>query len=279
MKYPHYLDYSPEATQRCESALLSVLATLSDFRDDLVLVGGLAPRYLCKPAGAGPHPVTMDVDLGIALGASSGQYESVAIRLANNGFVPEQAAPGHPRNRLVKKMPDKSSLILDLLTEKPNPDAPDSVQVEGLWMDAYPGITRALRLFREVPVRGTDLLGATVEEFIKVSEIGPFLCLKLSGYAGRAESKDVFDIVYSVKNYDRGPDEAARLFREEADCNPAYESALRILERRFLEEGAKGPTQYADFLTSGQRGPEVREERARLANETVDVAIRLLGRP
>ena len=175
-------------------------------------------------------------------------------------------------------MPDKSSLVLDLLTEKPSPESPDSVQVEDLWMDAYPGVTRALQLFREVPVKGTDLLGAVVEELVKVCEIGPFLCLKLTGYAGRADSKDVFDIVYSVKNYDRGPDVAARLFREEANCNPSYETALHILERRFLEKGAKGPTQYADFLTSGLTSPEAREERARLANEAVDMAIRLLGR-
>ena len=66
MKYPYYLDYSKESTDNCETALLTIWAVLRDFHDDLVLVGGLAPRYFCRPSSQEIHPVTMDVDLGIA---------------------------------------------------------------------------------------------------------------------------------------------------------------------------------------------------------------------
>jgi len=83
--------------------------------------------------------------------------------------------------------------------------------------------------------------------------------------------------VYSVKNYDRGPDEAARLFRDEAGLNPAFATALDILKERFATVRAKGPVQYADFCASGQTSPDGVEERARLANEAVDMAIMLLG--
>lgn len=277
MKYPSYFDYSAAGTKRCEAGLLTIWAILQDFRDDLVLVGGLVPRYLCTPGEHGLQPVTMDVDLGIAIGTDSRLYASVAERLRNAGFIPVPAGPGHEMNRLTKKMPDDSVLILDLLTEKPTPESPDTVQVEGLWVNAFPGIDRALRFCRDIRIAGNDLLNAEVVETIRVAEIGPFLCLKLNGYAGRAESKDVFDIVYSVKNYDRGPDEAARLFREESGHNLAFEPAHLILQERFATERAKGPVQYAAFCTSGQRGPDVEEERARLANEAVDMAIRLLG--
>ena len=50
MKKEHYEDYSAEETARSESALLTVWAVLHDFTEDLVLVGGLVPRYICRPA-------------------------------------------------------------------------------------------------------------------------------------------------------------------------------------------------------------------------------------
>jgi len=43
MKYEHHSQYAPEDTQRAEAALLTVWAVLEESRDDLVLVGGLAP--------------------------------------------------------------------------------------------------------------------------------------------------------------------------------------------------------------------------------------------
>jgi hypothetical protein len=49
MKLAHYNEYRPEDTTRAESALLTVWAALGNLTDDLVLVGGLVPRYICKP--------------------------------------------------------------------------------------------------------------------------------------------------------------------------------------------------------------------------------------
>lgn len=279
MKHPSYLDYSQEETRRCESVLLTVWAILRDLKDDLVLVGGLVPRYLCIPVKNGLEPVTMDVDLGMAIGISYGQYDPISSRLQHAGFVPVQKVPGHPVNRLIKSMEDGTKLVLDLITEKPTPASPDSVQIEGLWVDAFFGVDRALKIYREVTIQGQDLYPAEVVETIKAAEIGPFLCLKLNGYSGRAESKDVFDVVYSVMNYDAGPDRAAALFLAEAEVNPAFKQARLILEERFQNERAKGPVQYADFCVSGQSiNEDIKTVRARYANEAVDVAQLLLNK-
>ena len=276
VKFPHYLDYSREGTKRCESALLTIWALLNDFHDGLVLVGGLVPRYICKPGNHGLQPATMDVDLGLDLGTSSGQYEPISVRLQNEGFEAVKANEAHQKNRFTKQMHDGSNLILDLLTDKPTPDSPDTVQVENLWVNAFPGIERALNVYREIQIKGQDLLGAEVVETVKVCEIGPFLSLKLNGYTGRAQSKDVFDVVYSVMNYDKGPQEAARLFRAEAGINPAYDLAQQILAERFQNEHSKGPVHYAEFCTSGQTGNDIQDIRARHVNEALDVARLLL---
>lgn len=276
VKFSHYLDYSPEGTKRCESALLTIWAVLNDFRDDLVLVGGLVPRYICKLGNLGLQPATMDVDLGLDLGASSGQYDSISVRLQNEGFEAVKADELHQKNRFTKQMQDGSKLILDLLTDKPTPDSPDTVQVENFWANAFPGIERALNVYREIRINGQDILGAEAVETVKVCEIGPFLCLKLNGYTGRAQSKDVFDVVYSVMNYDKGHQEAARLFHAEAGKNRAYEPARQILEQRFQNERSKGPVHYAEFCTSGRTGADIDDIHARYLNEAVDVARVLL---
>ena len=44
------------------------------------------PRYLCRPRPSMLPAVTMDVDLGIALGATAGQYGSLSSHLTGLGF-------------------------------------------------------------------------------------------------------------------------------------------------------------------------------------------------
>jgi len=70
MRVEHYSDYSSTDTQKAESALLTVWAVLQDLTEDLVLVGGLVPRYICRAGASKLHAVTMDVDLGVSLGIS-----------------------------------------------------------------------------------------------------------------------------------------------------------------------------------------------------------------
>ena len=81
MKYETYRDYDPRGVDLAESALLTVWAGLSSYQNDLVLIGGLVPKYLCGDVSATrslPRPVTLDADLGIALGASAGSYGSLS---------------------------------------------------------------------------------------------------------------------------------------------------------------------------------------------------------
>ena len=279
MKHTHHSDYTGKDTLRSESALLTVWAVLRDFREDLVLVGGLVPRYLCTPQAGELQAVTMDVDLGVSLGLSSGQYETTRNRLANAGFAWRD-------KRFVKEI-DGAALFIDFLTDKPTPDAKDSVMVDDIPVSAQPGVQRALDVCREVAICGHDLYGAEVTEKVRVCEVGPYICLKLLAYHNRAQSKDVFDVVRCVRDYDKGAQEAVRLFRLEANANPAYAAALCILKERFATDKAKGPVQYTDFCqgeapkptsTPKPTGGDALFWRAQRTNEAVDVAALLLGR-
>jgi hypothetical protein len=272
MKLEHYDQYQTEHTTRAEAALLTVWAALGNLTDDLVLIGGLVPRYLCRVRPGEVTAVTMDVDLGVALELSAGQYETTSRRLADHGFR------WHAQ-RFVKVVAG-TELFLDLLTDKPSAEAPDSVTVDDVsGIAAVYGVARALQVCRTVRVSGHDLQGACVAERVRICEVGPYLCLKLQAYAARAQGKDVFDIVRVVRDYDGGVAEAIRAFQAERDVNPAYAMAVDTLRARFGDERAKGPAQYANFCLPGTEpaSADRRFGHRQRANEALDVAHLLLG--
>jgi len=263
----HYEDYSAEDTARSESALLTVWAVLNDLTEDLVLVGGLVPRYICRPAAEALQPVTMDVDLGVALAMSSGMYDTTKTRLEKAGFE-------WVDKRFVKTI-GKAHLFLDFLTDKPDEGAPDSAMVDDVPVSAVFGVNRALELYRKMDVSGEDLYGAKVTEPVKVCEVGPFICLKLQAYHNRAQSKDVFDFVRAVRDYDGGTDAAVAGFRVESGCNLAFDCAVHTLEERFGEATSKGPVQYADFCAGSLMSDSAADTeflQQQYANEAVDAA-------
>ncbi len=86
-KFASFAAYPKRSLAGAEAALLTVWASLSRYHDNLVLVGGLAVKYLTKPgAGLLPGPVTMDVDLGVTLATEGGQYGTTADDLTGQGF-------------------------------------------------------------------------------------------------------------------------------------------------------------------------------------------------
>jgi len=271
VKREHYDAYTAADTLRSESALLTAWAALRELQEDLVLIGGLAPRYLCRPARNDLQPVTMDVDIGVALGLSSGLYDTITKRLGDCGFA-------FGGGRFVKRV-NQAELYLDFFTDKPAEDAPDSVMVDDMPVSAMFGVARALETCRETPVQGRDLYGADVTELVRVCEVGPYLCLKLLAYHNRAQSKDVFDVVRCVRDYDGGPDEAARLFRAEESWNLAHRVARHILRERFGNASSKGPVQYASFCLGDATGAseDARYLRRQRANEALEVARLLLS--
>jgi len=267
VKHEHHDQYAPGDTERAESALLTVWAVLEDFREEIVLVGGLVPRYICHRSLSDLQPVTMDVDIAVALALSSGLYDTTSRRLDGAGFT--------WRDRRFQKQVGNSVLYLDLLTDRPRKDSPESAMVDDIPVSAVYGVQRALEEFREVEIVGRDLYNAAVTERVRVCEVGPFVCLKLQAYGSRHQSKDVFDLVRVVRDYDRGgPGQAAGLFHAEQERNLAYDVAIKVLAGHFSGPESKGPAQYADFCLGGTPPQSVdgRFLRSQRVNEALDVA-------
>jgi hypothetical protein len=135
-KFGKFDDYPPRSLESAEAALLTAWRSLEQYHNDLVLVGGLAVHYLTRRDISGlPGAVTLDVDFGITLGASGGQYGTIKTDLAGLGFTSEG-------NRLVRKFGD-IALYLDFLTEDP-PSVTGARVVDDVVASVIPGVNRAL---------------------------------------------------------------------------------------------------------------------------------------
>jgi hypothetical protein len=201
-KFSSFAEYPPRSLAGAEAALLTAWASLERFHENLVLVGGMAVKYLTKQgAGLLPGPVTMDVDLGVALAAeASGQYGSMADDLSGQGFKLDE------KGRYVRQF-ETMPVFIDFLTEHPTATT-GTVGVDGVPAGVFPGVARALATRRKVTVGGKDLFGAPQEAAVPVSGIGPLLVLKLNAFAGRQQAKDAYDVLLAVSRFTDGPDAA-----------------------------------------------------------------------
>jgi hypothetical protein len=275
MKFESYSLYNPNHVALAEKAFLTVWNGLGSWHEDLVLIGGLVPKYICGDITSSrelPRPVTLDADLGIALGASIGQYGSLQMDLQAQGFSQTKDETGGPR--FIKVINDVT-IPVDFLTESP-PLTKGTVIVDTIPASILPGIDRALATARKIKIKGVDLLDVEQNCTVRVCEVGPFLALKLRAFYSRQQPKDAFDILYTLRHYDQGNQAAAKAFAEEVHlANPACKDALASLERDFTSENASAPVRAAHFIL-GQaatgESEDIRFRRKQIQQDVVEAA-------
>jgi hypothetical protein len=272
-KFSSFAEYPPRSLTGAEAALLTAWASLERFHDDLVLVGGLAVRYLTKQtSGLLPGPVTMDVDFGVTLVAEAGgQYGSMADDLSGQGFKLDE------KGRYVQQF-ETMPVFIDFLTEHPSATT-GTAMVDGVPAGVFPGVARALATRRSVAVKGRDLFGAPQNVTVPVSGIGALLVLKLNAFSGRQQAKDAYDVLLGVSRFAEGPDAAIAAFQAEARAgNRGYARAVETLRSHFFETDQSGPLRCAAFALDGQPGIDDRHMRERqIVEQLVTIGRALAG--
>lgn len=235
MKHDTFEKYPAESLDLTQRALLTTWDCLSDFQDDLVLVGGLAVRYMTRRAKEGlPDAVTLDVDFGVSIGISGGVYGSMRETLSAHNFEWK----GGRFSRVFGRM----ALFVDLLTDNDQGTEGNVIVDDGLSVSVMPGISRALECNRVLDISGKTLVGIETTQQVRIAEVGPMLVLKLNAFAGRKAPKDAHDIVYLGVNYLDGLEKAVRRFAEEKEAqNQGMPRALQTLATFFGDENAQGP--------------------------------------
>jgi len=233
----------------------------------------MVPLYLCThPTGANalPRPATLDVDFGIALGASAGQYGTLATALHAQGFRPSEKYTGR-----FERLVGGFTLYVDFLVE--DGTTPKGTRmVDDVPASVMPGVVRALQTARRVAVTGQDLLGSHQQVVARVCEVGPFLVLKLRAFLHRQQAKDVFDLLYTLLHYDGGTQAAVDAFAVEARAiNPAFADARLALETLFANEDSPGAVKAAQFVfgpQTTQDSPDQRTRRLQVQQDMVGAA-------
>src|SRR6202000_1760474 len=85
--------YTPQLTEECKQVLALLISGLGDWRDSVVLIGGLTPEMLTRDGVVerrSPYVGTGDIDLVINLEilANLEAYSTIEHVLENNGFKP-----------------------------------------------------------------------------------------------------------------------------------------------------------------------------------------------
>lgn len=271
-KFASFAEYPARSLVGAEAALLTAWVSLERYHESLVLVGGLAVKYLIQPgSNSQPGAITMDVDLGVALAVEGGQYGSIADDLAGQGFKRDE------QGRYVRQF-EAMPVFIDFLTEHPTAREGTAL-VDGVPAGVFPGIGRALATKREVSIEGDDLFGVRQRVQVPVSGIGPLLVLKLNAFAGRQQPKDAYDVLLLVTRYVDGFDAAVAEFRVEATAaNPGYARAAATLRQHFTEAEQSGPVRCAAFAFGDQPpGAEGRDRQRQIIQQMVTVGRTLLG--
>ena len=270
-KFASFAEYPARSLNAAEAALLTAWATLHRYHEDLVLVGGLAVKYLTKPGSELlPGPVTMDVDFGITLGAEGGQYGTIADDLTGQGFKRDKDGRFV---RFFETMP----LFVDFLTEHPKANA-GTAHVDGVEAGVFPGIERALATRRIVEVRGKDLFGAQQEARVPIAGIGALLVLKLNAFDGRQQPKDAYDVLLATTQFVGGADAAVAAFQAERKAgNRGFARAAKTLQRHFFSIDQSGPIRGAEFALEGGDAADATDRRRQIQERMVTVGLALAG--
>lgn len=274
----HHSEYNAAATDRCERVLVTLLGDIGPWGDRVVLVGGLAPRYIVgsDPPAASPHIGTTDVDLAItlAVGDSSGTYATLYTNLTRSGF----AAGDHSYQW--QRSIDGTKVDVEFICET-DQVGPGRIyrlkQGTGADFAAFnapcAGLTSQDSFEVTVTAERLDAGGLSTVT-LRVAGVLTFTVLKVLAFQDRHHSKDAYDLVYTLNNYENGPKAAGEVAAQSTVCSETSVAvALGLLRERFESPDHDGPVAYANFLADR----DDQEHKARLRNEAVAVVRQFLS--
>ncbi len=269
------VDYSEQAVAAAHSVLLELVHLLGEYRDSIVLIGGMVPRLLI-PQAEEAHIGTLDVDLALDHRRfEEAGYRTVYELLTSRGYERDDQQPFIYRRRFNLE------------------GRPVTVQVD-LLSGEYGGTGRSRRTQRVQDVRprkarGADLAfeqpldveisgalpdGGEDNASVRVATIVPFLIMKGMALRDRLKEKDAYDIYYCLRHYPGAPDTILDAFGPYVE-NKLVQEGLECIGEKFASSDHVGPKHVADFLEIGNSAD--REQLQRDAYERVAHVLENLG--
>ena len=269
------VDYSEQAVAAAHSVLLELVHLLGEYRDSIVLIGGMVPRLLI-PQAEEAHIGTLDVDLTLDHRRfEEAGYRTVHELLTSRGYERDDQQPFIYRRRFnLEGRP--VTVQVDLLSGEYGGTG-RSRRTQRV-QDVRPRKARAADLAFEQPldveISGALPDGGQDSASVRVATIVPFLIMKGMALRDRLKEKDAYDIYYCLRHYPGAPDTILNAFGPYAENNLVKEG-LECIGAKFASPDHVGPKHVADFLEIGNSAD--REQLQRDAYERVAHVLENLG--
>lgn len=179
-----------EAARR---VLLELTRLLSEYHDDIVLIGGWVPELLLSD-----HMGSIDVDLALNHeNLKEIGYQSIQHILLKNGYIRDTVLPFRFHKKV--HVDDYIDVAVDLLTgEYPSEDLKQrTMEIQDIIACKARGSDLAFSIYTEIAIEGTLPDGGKASASVRVAQILPFLVMK--GMAlQRNKAKDAYDIYFCL---------------------------------------------------------------------------------
>jgi hypothetical protein len=259
-----FRDYNDSFTQKVENALLDVWALMGAYRDDLVLIGGLAPRYITAPQNTRDYSLTrhcgtMDIDLGVSIAVSNQpRYKEIIDILKQAGFQNAVNDRGNLKHHSFVKEEDGEKIVIDFLTTEY--DGPDDSRMHQISEDisAIQTLGLGLGFINPLKCHVSRIFpdGTIAEEIINVCRPVAYIVLKALAFDNRRKDKDVYDLIFVLENYKSGVDSViAEILQKDLQAD-SFSKAIECLERHFRDLNQIGPRAYAKFMGNSTLQPQ-----------------------
>jgi hypothetical protein len=276
----HANAYDDRGASAVYSVLLEIGQVLGAYRDRFVIIGGSVP-WLLFPDAQPAHVGTMDVDLSLdAEALGDGEYKTLVDLLEAAGYVrSEQGMRFFQLRRTVDiDGGEPVTVIVDLLMpreakfEKNQPPL-----IANFAVQRADGAGVAMRSFLNHKLEGTMPDGRPNSLEIRVASIPALLVMKGYALVGRDKQKDAYDLYFSVREFEGGPDVLAQ------ECVPLLDDAVALrgfqnIAEKFSAKDSYGPVTIRRFLSESTALGDMTEDQVQVdAYEQVRAWLTRLG--
>lgn len=221
--------------------VLKEIAEILEPYPKAVIAGGTVP-YLLIPQDKEPHEGTVDIDIVLDI-AQPGADPILTLHevLERRLFLQDTARPFR-YTKAVSISDETHVVLIELLSGgQPPPSGMRNFRTEDVYVSIIQGMEVALD--RPLEIQLPEGPG----QRISVASIPAFFAMKAAALELREElkkTKDAYDIIYCLRNYEGGVEAIANLYREVLS-NPLVSSGVALLASLFVSVTAIGPVAYA----------------------------------
>lgn len=251
-------NYSLDVTKISFSYLLELTATLREYYDSLVLVGGWVPYFILenfkRPTVEFRHIGSIDIDLAVdpkLFAEGVDKYKTIIEHIEKIGYVPRKDRLNNViPSSFIKHTNEGVDIQVDFLTSLIDnlPKSKRHFKIQSdLMARRTKGCEMAFAHNWECPLIGNLPGNGEIKLKLKVADVLSGVVMKAQALAERLDGKDPYDIYTMITYYKDGPSSVAQDFKPHLKTSIITDS-LKIINANFEKINSNGPIRVGYFL-------------------------------